>query len=56
MISTGNFDQQKVMKKIYAQKIINTSPQLVEILNKRYEIWSQIVSTNLTIAKNITNH
>ena len=55
MISTGNFDQQKVMKKIYAQKIINTSPQLVEILNKRYEIWSQIVSANLTIAKNITN-
>ena len=56
MISTGNFDQQKVMKKIYAQKIINSSPKLVEILNKRYEIWSQIVSVNVKIAKNITNY
>jgi hypothetical protein len=56
MISTGNFDQEKVMKKIQAQKIINTSLKLVETLNKRYEIWSQIVSANLKIAKNTLIH
>jgi len=56
MISTGKFDQENVMKKIHAQKIINTSSQLVDILNKRYEVWSQIISANLKIAKNIINH
>ena len=56
MISTGKFDQEKVMKKIATQKIINTSFQLVDILNKRYEVWSQIVSANLKIANNIINH
>ncbi|MBT4645754.1 MAG: xylulokinase [Pelagibacteraceae bacterium] len=56
MISTGKFDQENVMKKIHTQKIINTSSQLVDILNKRYEVWSQIVSANLKIAKNIINH
>jgi len=44
------------MKKIHTQKIINTNSQLVDILNKRYEVWSQIVSANLKIAKNIINH
>ena len=54
MMATGKFDQEQVMKKMLVKSIINTNPQLVEILNKRYQVWSQIVSTNLNIAKNIT--
>ena len=54
MMATGEFDQEQVMKKMLVKSIINTNPQLVEILNKRYQVWSQIVSANLNIAKNIT--
>ena len=54
MIATREFDQDQVMKKMLVKKIINTNPQLVEILNKRFQVWSQIASTNLKIAKKIT--
>ena len=54
MMATGEFDQEQVMKKMLVKSIINTNSQLVEILNKRYQVWSQIVSANLKIAKNIT--
>ena len=54
MMSTGKFDQEQVMKKMLVKSIITTNPQLVEILNKRYLVWSQIVSSNLKIAKKIT--
>ena len=32
------------------RKEINIDKKLSEILNKRYAVWSEIVSTNLTIA------
>ena len=32
------------------RKETNVDKKLSEILNKRYAIWSEIVSTNLTIA------
>jgi len=54
MMATGKFDQEQVMKKMLVKSIINTNPKLVEILNKRYLVWSQIVSANLNIAKKIT--
>jgi len=54
MIATREFDQDQVMKKMLVKKIINTNQQLVEILNKRFQVWSQIASTNLKIANKIT--
>ena len=54
MIATNEFDQDQVMKKMLVKKIINTNQQLVEILNKRFQVWSQIASTNLKLANKIT--
>ena len=54
MIATGEFKQDLVMKKMVVKKLININPQLVEILNRRYQVWLEIVSANLSIAKKIT--
>lgn len=54
MMATGKFDQDEVMKKMSVKCIIKTKPELVEILNKRYQVWSQIALANLNIAKKIT--
>ncbi len=53
MMTTGKFDQAQVMKKLIVRSIVNTNQQLVEILSKRYQVWKQIVSANLNIAKKI---
>ena len=54
MIATGEFKQDLVMKKMVVKKLININPQLVEILNRRYQVWLEIVLANLSIAKKIT--
>ena len=54
MMATGKFDQNDVMKKMLVKSIIKANPELVEILNKRYQVWLQIVSANLNIAKKLT--
>ena len=54
MIASGKFKQEYVMQKISVKRKINPNQKLVEILNKRYQIWKQIVLVNLNIAKQIT--
>ena len=50
MMATKNFAGKDVFKKMPIRKEINIDKKLSEILNKRYAVWSEIVSTNLTIA------
>ena len=50
MIATNNFSKQEVFKKIPIKKETDIDEKLLNILNKRYEKWLEIVSTNLKIA------
>ena len=50
MLATKNFSSKEVFKKMPIRKKTNVDEKLSEILNKRYAIWSEIVSTNLKIA------
>ena len=50
MMATKNFSRKEVFKKMPIRKKTNVDEKLSEILNKRYTIWSEIVSTNLNIA------
>ncbi len=50
MIATNNFSKKEVFKKIPIKKETDIDEKLLNILNKRYEKWLEIVSTNLKIA------
>ncbi len=49
MMATKNFASKDVFKKMPIRKETNVDKKLSEILSKRYSVWSEIVSTNLTI-------
>ena len=53
MIATGNFEYKDVFKKMPIKNTTKVDLKLNEILNKRYTVWSEIVSTNLKIADKI---
>ena len=50
MMATKNFASKDVFKKMPIRKETSVDKKLSEMLNKRYAIWSEIVSTNLKIA------
>ena len=50
MISTNNFSNKDVFKKMPIKKETSIDERLSNILNKRYKKWIEIVSTNLQIA------
>ena len=50
MMATKNFASKDVFKKMPIRKETNVDEKLSEMLNKRYAIWSEIVSTNLKLA------
>jgi len=54
MMATKNFTSKDVFKKMPIRKETNVDKKLLEILNKRYAVWSEIVSTNLIIADKLT--
>ena len=44
------------MKKMLVKTISKKKSELSEILNRRYQVWSQIVSANLKIANKINEY
>ena len=54
MMATKHFTSKDVFKKMPIRKETNVDKKLLEILNKRYAVWSEIVSTNLIIADKLT--
>ena len=50
MMATKNFASKDVFKEMPIRKETSVDKKLSEMLNKRYAIWSEIVSTNLKLA------